>query len=67
MHIPANNNFSLNKIPLKRLYVLKRGNDLKISDFKPQDSLMKLVENTFGISRFRKSILYIIYINVHRY
>lgn len=55
IHVPANGNFSLSKIPLKKLYVLKRGNQLKISEFTPQEALMKLVENTFGISRFRKS------------
>lgn len=57
IHIPTTNNFSSDKIPLKKLYVLKRGKDLKISDFNPQDSLIKLVENTFGISRFKKSDL----------
>jgi hypothetical protein len=54
LHVSVNNNFSLDKIPLKKLYMLKRGEKLKISNFKPQDSLMKLVENTFGISRFKK-------------
>lgn len=55
IHVPADSNFSLDKIPLKKLYVLKRGNKFKISEFKPQEALMKLVENTFGISRFKKS------------
>lgn len=55
IHVPADGNFSLKEMPLKKLYVLKRGENLNISDFKPQEALMKLVENTFGISRFKKS------------
>lgn len=55
IHVPADGNFSLKEIPLKKLYVLKRGQYLKISDLKPHDALMKLVENTFGITRFKKS------------
>lgn len=54
IHVPADSNFSLDKMPLKKLYVLKRGNQFKIREFKPQEALMKLVENTFGISRFKK-------------
>lgn len=55
IHVHAGSNFSLKEMPLKKLYVLKRGQNLKISDFKPQEALMKLVENTFGIARFKKS------------
>lgn len=55
IHVPVENNFSLNEIPLKKLYVLKRGENFGISNFRPQEALMKLVENTFGISRFKKS------------
>ena len=55
IYIPADTNFSLDELPLKKLYLLKRGEALKISDFKPHNALMNLVENTFGISRFKKS------------
>lgn len=55
IHVPAGSDFSLKEVPLKKLYVLKRGENLEISDFKPQEALMKLVENTFGIQRFKKS------------
>jgi hypothetical protein len=55
IYVPTKNNFSLNKLPLKKLYVLKRGKYLKISDIELQDSLIKLVENTFGITRFNES------------
>ncbi len=55
IHVPVINRFSFDKIPLKKLYVLNRGENLKISEFKPQESLMKLVENTFEINRFKKS------------
>jgi hypothetical protein len=55
IHVPVSLNFSLDKISLKKLYMLKRGENLKVSKFKPQEALMKLVENTFGISRFKKS------------
>ena len=54
LHVQVVDNFSFDKIPLKKLYVLKRNKDLKISDFKPQEALMELVRNTFGISRFKK-------------
>ncbi|MGB9937088.1 MAG: hypothetical protein ACPK7O_05160 [Methanobacterium sp.] len=55
IHVPAQANFSLNQLPLKKLYVLKRGDCLKITDIKGQEALMKLVENTFGIVRFKES------------
>lgn len=55
IYVPTDNNFSLNKIPLKKLYVLKREEYLKISDIELQGSLIKLVENTFGITRFNES------------
>lgn len=55
IHVSADSNFSLKEIPLKKLYVLKRGENLRISDFKPQEALMKLVENTFGITRFKNA------------
>lgn len=54
LHVRVDDNFSFDKIPLKKLYVLKRGEELKISAFRPQEALMKLVENTFGIVRFKK-------------
>lgn len=55
IHVPAVNSFSFKPIPLKKLYVLQRETKLNISNFKGQDAIMKLVENTFGISRFKKS------------
>lgn len=55
IHVPVDSNFSLEKIPLKKLYVLKRSTKLKISEFRPQEALMKLVENTFMIRGFKKS------------
>ena len=47
--------FQTSKIPLKQIYMLKRGKKLKITDLNPQKSLMELIKNTFGINRFKKS------------
>jgi hypothetical protein len=55
IHVGAHKNYSSDQIPLKKLYVLERGEKIKINSFKPQEALMKLVENTFGIIRFNKS------------
>ncbi|PKL66947.1 MAG: hypothetical protein CVV28_07775 [Methanobacteriales archaeon HGW-Methanobacteriales-1] len=55
IHVPTVNSFSLKEIPLKKLYVLQRGNKISIDNFKPQEAIIKLVENTFGISRYKKS------------
>lgn len=55
LHVPVDNNFSSEELPLKKLYLLKKGKNTKISDFKPQEAIMKLIENTFGINRFKES------------
>ena len=46
--------FSSNKIPLKKIYILQRGEISKITNLKPQEAFMELVKNTFGIHMFSK-------------
>ena len=49
--------FSNNIIPLKKIYILQRGDKSKIVDLKPQKAFIELVQNTFGIYMFSKSEL----------
>ena len=41
--------FSSNKLQLKKIYILQRGNESKIINIKPQEAFIELVKNTFGI------------------
>jgi hypothetical protein len=49
--------FSINKILLKKIYILHRDKESKIFNLKPQEAFMELVKNTFGIHMFSKSEL----------
>jgi len=49
--------FSGNIVPLKKIYILQRGEESKIIDLAPQKIFMELVKNTFGIYMFSKSEL----------
>ena len=51
------NSFSNQTIPLKKIYFLKRGKNLKIFDLNHQKSFIELIKNTFGIYMFSKSEL----------
>ncbi|WP_048190978.1 hypothetical protein [Methanobacterium sp. SMA-27] len=51
------NNFSSNKIPLKKIYILQRGKESKIIDLKSPEAFLELVKNSFGIHMFSKSEL----------
>ena len=51
-YINVSKSFSTNKIPLRKIYMLQRGKELKIVDLKPLDSFIELIKNTFGIDRF---------------
>lgn len=55
LHVPTDNNFSLKEISLKKLYILKRGETLRITSLKTQEAVMKLIENTFEMTLFKKS------------
>lgn len=55
IHVHVTNNFIQAKVPLKQIYLLKRGENLKNTSLSPQESLIELIKNTFGISRFKKS------------
>lgn len=56
-YISLKNFFSKLKLPLKKIYILKRGKKAKIIDLKPQEAFIELVKNTFGIYMFSKSEL----------
>jgi len=46
--------FSSYKTPLKKIYILQRTKESKITKLKPQESFIELVKNTFGIDMFSK-------------
>lgn len=46
--------FSTSKFPLKKIYILQRGEMSKIINLKPQEAFIELVKNTFGIHIFSK-------------
>lgn len=46
--------FSSDKLPIKKIYFLRRGKQSNIIDLKPQDSFIEMVKNTFGIHMFSK-------------
>jgi hypothetical protein len=46
--------FSNHILPLKKIYILQRGNKIKITNLKPSEAFMELVKNTFGIYMFPK-------------
>lgn len=49
------NLFSKNKLILKKIYILQRGEESKIINISPSEAFMALVKNTFGIHMFSKS------------
>ena len=49
--------FSNEQIPLKKIYIIKRGHNFKITNLKTQEAFIELVRNTFGIELFSKSEL----------
>ncbi len=46
------NDFNLDHIPLKRIYVLQKGSKNEISDIKPQDKLLDLIGNSYCVKIF---------------
>lgn len=53
---PVSDNFSQEKVPLKAIYVLEDGADLKAELLKPQDAITTLIANTF-LARYGKQLL----------
>lgn len=53
--LPAS--FSNFKLPLKKIYILRRGEKSMVKPLKPQEAFMELVKNTFGIDMFSRSEL----------
>ncbi len=56
-YISVPNFFSNHIIPLKKIYFLKRGDELKITDLPPQKAFIELIKNTFGIYMLSRSEL----------
>lgn len=46
--------FSNSKIPLKKIYILKRSEETKITNLNSQDGFIELIKNTFGIHMFSR-------------
>lgn len=44
---PVENNFSQDPLPLKRIYVLEKGETIEIQTLKSQDKLIELIKNTY--------------------
>jgi len=53
-YVSAPASFSTNKLPLKKIYILRRGKRSGILDLKTQEAFLELVKNTFGIHMFSK-------------
>ncbi len=51
-YVSVPKSFSSNKLPLKKIYILKRGEETKITNFNTQDRFIELIKNTFGIHMF---------------
>lgn len=56
-YVNVDENFKNQKLELKKIYLLKRGDNLKISSLTPQTAFIELIKNTFGIYMFSKSEL----------
>ena len=54
IYLSTSESFSINKIPLKKIYFLQRDKESKIINMKHHDAFIELVKNTFGIYMFSK-------------